>query len=170
MNQVVHRIWLFDRFALDLTRACLRADDKDIELRPKAFEVLRYLAENAGRLVAKQELAEAVWPHVTVSDDSIVQCIRELRLKLGDDDRNLIKTVSRRGHLLDAAGSSPAAGAAPNDRRIAPPQEVTFCRTKDGINLAVATNGNGLPVVKTGTWLTHIENDWKSPLWLPLFS
>jgi formylglycine-generating enzyme required for sulfatase activity/DNA-binding winged helix-turn-helix (wHTH) protein len=103
MNQIVHRVLRFDRFALDLTRGRLRAGDEDIQLRPKAFEVLCYLAANAGRLVLKQELYEAVWPDVTVSDDSIVQCIAELRHKLGDDDRRLIKTVSRRGYLLDAA-------------------------------------------------------------------
>jgi formylglycine-generating enzyme required for sulfatase activity/DNA-binding winged helix-turn-helix (wHTH) protein len=108
MNQAVHRILLFDRFALDLTRGCLRAGHQDIELRPKTFEVLRYLAENAGRLVAKQELYQAVWPDVTVSDDSIAQCIRELRLKLGDDNHSLIKTVSRRGYLLDAAVTAEA--------------------------------------------------------------
>jgi formylglycine-generating enzyme required for sulfatase activity len=43
---------------------------------------------------------------VTVSDDSIAQCIRELREKLGDNDHNLIKTVSRRGYLLNAAVSA----------------------------------------------------------------
>jgi formylglycine-generating enzyme required for sulfatase activity len=96
------RVLYFDRFSLDLARGCLRAGDQDIELRPKTFEVLRYLAANAGRLVAKQELYDAVWPNVTVSDDSIAQCIRELRGKLADDDHNLIKTVSRRGYLLDA--------------------------------------------------------------------
>src|SRR6267154_6237575 len=102
MNQVGHRILLFDRFALDLTRGSLRAGDHDIELRPKTFEVLRYLAENAGRLVSKQEIYDAVWPDVTVSDDSIAQCVRELRDRLGDNDHNLIKTVSRRGYLLSA--------------------------------------------------------------------
>src|SRR6266446_8668935 len=103
MNQaVMHRVLRFDRFVLDLTRGCLRAGDHDIELRPKAFEVLYHLAENAGRLVTKQELYEAVWPNVVVSDDSIAQCIRELRGKLADDNHTLIKTVSRRGYLLDA--------------------------------------------------------------------
>ena len=62
MDHVVHRVLRFDRFALDLARGCLRVGDQDIDLRPKAFEVLRYLAENAGRLVSKQELFEAVWP------------------------------------------------------------------------------------------------------------
>src|SRR5262249_3508275 len=49
------------------------------------------------------ELFEAVWPDVSVCDDSLVQCIRELRQKLGDEDRRLIKTVSRRGYMLDVA-------------------------------------------------------------------
>src|SRR5262245_21206915 len=93
----------FDRFTLDVTRGSLRIGDQEVDLRPKTFEVLRYLARNAGRLVPKQELAEAVWPNVYVSDDSLAQCIRELRDKLGDDEHRLIKTVHRRGYLLDAA-------------------------------------------------------------------
>src|SRR5229473_5189863 len=107
MDHIVHRILRFDRFALDLARGCLRAGDQAIDLRPKTFEVLCYLAENAGRLVPKQELFEAVWPTVTVCDDSLVQCVRELRQKLGDDDHRLIKTVSRRGYLLDATVLAP---------------------------------------------------------------
>jgi pimeloyl-ACP methyl ester carboxylesterase len=47
---------------------------------------------------------------------------------------------------------------------------VTFCRTPDGVNLAVATAGNGLPVVKTANWLNHIEHDWNSPVWSPLLA
>src|SRR5215470_15376987 len=104
------RVLYFDRFSLDFARGCLRVDEEDIELRPKAFEVLKYLTEDAGRLVGKQELYDAIWPNVIVSDDSIAQCIRELRGKLGDDDHSLIKTVSRRGYLLDATvtASAPA--------------------------------------------------------------
>src|SRR5262245_45010592 len=101
MDHLVHRALQFDRFTLDLARGCLRARDQEIDLRPKTFEVLCYFAENAGRLVPKQELFEAVWPNVTVCDDSLVQCIRELRRKLGDSDHRLIKTVYRRGYLLD---------------------------------------------------------------------
>src|SRR5215475_4503208 len=105
MDHIVHRVLRFDRFALDLARGCLRAGDQEIDVRPKTFEVLRYLAENARRLVSKQELFEALWPNVSVGDDSLVQCIHELRQKLGDDGRRLIKTVSRRGYLLDATVS-----------------------------------------------------------------
>ena len=102
MDEIVHRILRFDRFALDLTRGCLRSGDRDLQLRPKAFEVLLYLVDNAGRLVGKEELQKTVWRDVVVSDDSLVQCIRQLRRTLGDDDHRLIKTVARRGYLLDA--------------------------------------------------------------------
>jgi len=84
---------------------------QDIYLRPKAFDVLCYLVESAGRLVSKSELYQAIWPNVAVSDDSLVQCIRELRQKLGDDEHRLIKTVSRRGYLLDASVSGLAQDA-----------------------------------------------------------
>jgi DNA-binding winged helix-turn-helix (wHTH) protein len=102
MDQILSNCLQFDRFTLDLARGTLRVGGEEIALRPKAFEVLRHLAENAGRLVLKQELHEAVWPCVTVTDDSLVQCIRELRQMLGDEERSLIKTVSRRGYLLNA--------------------------------------------------------------------
>src|SRR6266849_10034035 len=108
MDHIVHRILRFDRFALDLARGCLRAGDQQIELRPKTFEVLRYLAENAGRLVPKQELFEAVWPNVSVCDDSLVQCIRELRQKLGHPGRRPHITESPRVYVLDVTASAQA--------------------------------------------------------------
>jgi sulfatase modifying factor 1 len=106
MDHTVRQVLRFDRFALDLARGCLRGGDQEIDLRPKTFDVLCHLAENAGRLVSKQELFEVVWPNVTVGDDSLVQCIRELRQKLGDEDRRLIKTVPGRGYLLVVAVSA----------------------------------------------------------------
>jgi DNA-binding winged helix-turn-helix (wHTH) protein len=103
MDQIIPTILRFDRFELDLMRGCVRVAGRDRDLRPKAFQLLCYLAENAGRLVSKQQLHDAVWGHVTVSDDALVQCIRELRQKLGDGDRTLIRTVPRRGYLLNAS-------------------------------------------------------------------
>src|SRR5262245_52597276 len=109
MSMLPPRVLCFDRFALDLTRGCLRHADQDIALPPKAFEVLRYLAENAGRLIPKDELIKAVWSDVFVSDDSLVQCIALLRNELGDTDRRLIKTVLRRGYRFDVPVSLEAA-------------------------------------------------------------
>jgi len=96
----------FDRFALDLTRGFLRSGEQDIDLQPKSFAVLCHLAQNAARLVPKEELYDAVWPKVVVSHDSLVQCIGELRRKLDDHDRRSIKTVFRRGYLLDVPVSA----------------------------------------------------------------
>jgi DNA-binding winged helix-turn-helix (wHTH) protein/TolB-like protein len=72
-----------------------------IDLRPQAFAVLRYLVEHAGRLVTKDELMEAVWPGLSVTDDSLVQCIHEIRRALRDDEHTVLKTVPKRGYRLD---------------------------------------------------------------------
>lgn len=125
MDESVPRILQFDRFVLDLARGCLSRDGRELELRPKTFKVLCHLAERAGRLVAKEELQKAVWNDIVVSDDSLVQCIRQLRHTLADDQHRLIKTVARRGYLLDAQvsehglASPPAPLALPDKPSIA---------------------------------------------------
>jgi TolB-like protein/cytochrome c-type biogenesis protein CcmH/NrfG len=113
VDEAVHRILKFDRFELDLTRGCVRMDGCELDLRPMAFRVLCHLAGHAGRLVAKEELQRAVWNRVVVSDDSLVQCIRQLRQALGDDQHRLIKTVARRGYLLDVQVSEHGVSRSP---------------------------------------------------------
>ena len=73
----------FDRYVLDLDRGCLLLDENEIALRPKTFAVLRYLVDNSGRLVSKDELFAAVWPNLAITDDALVQSIGELRRALG---------------------------------------------------------------------------------------
>lgn len=93
----------FAGFELDQQRAELRgADGVAIKLRPKTLEMLRVFASSGGRVLSKQELMEAVWPNVHVGEDSLFQCIRELRTALGDDRRQLIKLASGGGYLLAA--------------------------------------------------------------------
>lgn len=95
------RLLRFAGFELDQQRAELRGPDgSPIKLRPKTFEMLRVFAASSGRLLTKQELMEAVWPNVHVGEDSLFQCIRELRTALGDERRQLIKLVSGGGYLL----------------------------------------------------------------------
>ena len=101
MYQTANHVLRFEHFTLDLTRGCLRSGNEDVALRPKVFQLLRYFAENAGRLVSKEELCGVLWPNTFVSDDALVQCIRELRDRLSDADHHLIKTVPRRGYMLD---------------------------------------------------------------------
>src|ERR1700734_1786456 len=91
----------FAGFELDRPRAELRGlGGEAIRLRPKTLAVLTLLADNSGRVLSKQELMDAVWPNIHVGDDSLFQCIREIRTALGDDQRQLIKVVSGRGYLF----------------------------------------------------------------------
>jgi class 3 adenylate cyclase len=48
-------------------------------------------------------------------------------------------------------------------------QEIQFCVTPDGVQLAYARTGNGPPLVKTGNWMTHLEFDFESPIWGRLY-
>jgi DNA-binding winged helix-turn-helix (wHTH) protein len=96
-----HKSLQFEGFTLDLDRLCLHGPSGRVNLRRKDFEVLRYLAEHAGRVVSKEEIMNAVWPDVTVSDESLTQCISEVRHALGSEGRRIIKTVARRGYVID---------------------------------------------------------------------
>ncbi|MCP3469213.1 winged helix-turn-helix domain-containing protein [Bradyrhizobium sp. CCGUVB1N3] len=110
----------FADFELDPQRAELRGrNGETIRLRPKSFDMLELLATNAGRVLSKQELIEALWPDVHVSDDSLFQCIREIRAALGDEKRELIRLVSGRGYLFDVAVSR-ASDAIPVSDPVAP--------------------------------------------------
>jgi DNA-binding winged helix-turn-helix (wHTH) protein/Flp pilus assembly protein TadD len=93
----------FSGFELDSERAELRRPDgESSKLRPKTLEILRLLAGNAGRVLSKQQLMEAVWPNVHVGEDSLFQCIREIRAALGDDKRQVVRVISGRGYLFQA--------------------------------------------------------------------
>ena len=84
-------------------QSCIVLGDSDIRhLRPKTFAVLIYLCEQRGRLVAKDELIKAVWRDVCVTDDSLVQCIVEIRRALGSSNGRYLRTVTRLGYLIHA--------------------------------------------------------------------
>jgi TolB-like protein/DNA-binding winged helix-turn-helix (wHTH) protein/Tfp pilus assembly protein PilF len=97
-------------FTIDFERRLLLDhQDRPVELRPQAYEVLRVLALNAGRLVIKEELFASVWSGVVVTDDSLVQAISDIRHALGEAGRRLVKTIPRRGYMLVlATASAPA--------------------------------------------------------------
>ncbi len=101
MQKPVHQIYSFDEFTLDLTRGSLLRGAEEIKLRPKSFEVLKYLAENGGRLISKDELIETVWQGMAVSDGSLVQCLIEIRQALDDKSQEIIRTVPRRGYIFE---------------------------------------------------------------------
>src|SRR5262249_37771544 len=102
----------FEGYTLDFARSSLRTADRNVELRPKAFEVLRYLVENADRIVTKEELLKAIWPNVIVTDEALTHCISEVRQAIGDSGQTIVATVPRRGYRFVATVSRIAASGA----------------------------------------------------------
>jgi DNA-binding winged helix-turn-helix (wHTH) protein len=103
-------MYKFPPFRLDTDNACLwrrheSDNDERTSLTPKAFAVLRYLVERAGRLVTQAELLEAVWPETYIKPEVLKSRIFELRSALGDRPKTprYIETVPRRGYRFIAA-------------------------------------------------------------------
>ena len=97
-------------YTLDLDQAqLLDLHGQAVELRPQALAVLLELGRRHGELVTKLDLSARVWPGVSVTDDSLVQCVVEIRRALGDTRQQVVRTMPRRGYLLivDAADTAP---------------------------------------------------------------
>jgi DNA-binding winged helix-turn-helix (wHTH) protein len=109
---------VFPPFRLDTANQCLwrRGDtgqEARILLTPKAFAVLAYLVEHAGRLVTPDELLEAAWSGRVVEPQAVRKHILEVRVALGDRPKNslFIETLPRRGYRFIAPVSGPVASS-----------------------------------------------------------
>jgi DNA-binding winged helix-turn-helix (wHTH) protein len=82
----------------------LSLDDEVVQLEPKLMDVLVYLAENAGQVMSKIDITDAVWPDVFITESVITRSIAGLRRAFGDDvkDPRFIETISKRGYRLIA--------------------------------------------------------------------
>src|SRR5262245_37930358 len=99
---------LLHGFEIDFERNELRTvTGAHVELRPRSFAVLRLLAQNAGRLVTKDEIMARVWDDAAVTEHALTQCIADIRRTIGDNDRGIIRTIARRGYLLAAESGAP---------------------------------------------------------------
>jgi len=94
-------VFEFGDFRLDAARGALLRGEDEIHLRPQSFRVLEYLVRNAGRLVTRRELMDAVWGPAVVTDDSLTQCLIDIRRALGDEASGAVRTVPRRGFVFE---------------------------------------------------------------------
>jgi tetratricopeptide (TPR) repeat protein/DNA-binding winged helix-turn-helix (wHTH) protein len=85
------------------TETIFRAGEER-RLRQKSFQVLLYLLEHRDRVVTREELFDAIWPDIVVTEDTLVQCIVEIRKVLGDNPRQprFVRTVPKRGYRFMA--------------------------------------------------------------------
>lgn len=157
MAAVASSVVRFGDFALDLRKCTLLRLSEEIRLRPRVFDVLHYLVAHPGRVITKEELIESVWASIHVTDDALVQCMREVRAALSDNDRQMIKTIPRRGYLFTLDPRQDSSG----HQEIADHRETTaFCYTEDGVRIAMASTGQGPPLIRTPTWFNHLAYDW----------
>jgi len=171
--------FVFGDCAIDPGRRELTRGNAVVEVEPQVFDLLLLLVRRRDQVVSRDDLLDSVWNGRIVSESTVNSRIAAARRAIGDsgDEQQLIRTVARRGvrFVGDVREEPSHAGAAALDvvaartpAAAAPAQEVTFCRTPDGVHLAVATVGDGPPLVKAANWLNHIEYDWTSPIWSPL--
>lgn len=121
------------------TRELTDASGQPVQLRHKSKAVLQCLLENPGQVVTKDALMAAVWPRTTVSDESLVQCVADIRRVIGAEARKVVETVPREGYRINVG--APAEQA---------PSRI--------LALAIAA---GLALLAIGGWVGL--NAWQSP-------
>jgi pimeloyl-ACP methyl ester carboxylesterase/DNA-binding winged helix-turn-helix (wHTH) protein len=186
-------IYVFEPRTLDVDRRELRHGADVTAVEPQVFDILEYLIRHRERVVGGRELIAAVWCDRVISESTLSSRISAARQAIGDsgEKQSLIRTVSRKGYRFVGAvreerGSEGRAGAAPSDAApsdaaaapsagaqasrpaVHAAQAVRFCKSHDGVNLAVATAGRGPPLVKAAHWTSNLEYDWQNPLTGPL--
>ncbi|MCK5326565.1 MAG: winged helix-turn-helix domain-containing protein, partial [Woeseiaceae bacterium] len=95
------------RFTVDPREGTVAGTGGTVRLEPKVMEVLAVLASHPGRVVSRQELLDAVWPNVVVTEHTLSRCIYQLRNELGkiggqpnQSEFNPIETLPKRGYRL----------------------------------------------------------------------
>jgi TolB-like protein len=96
---------------IDYAAACLRRAGLPLQLRPKSFDVLAYLSRNRGRLVSKAELIDRIWGDIAVTENSLVQCIKDIRQAVNGESQFEIRTVPKRGYQFEGILAEAAARA-----------------------------------------------------------
>ena len=154
---------VFPPFELDLASGRLLRGSDPVELRPKAFGVLRHMAERPGKLITKEELLQTVWPNVHVGDDVLKVQIAEIRKVLSDTCREpkFIETAHRRGYRFIGGLTNPEALAEHDQAEEIP--ETHYTRSGDA-NIAYQVMGDGpVDLVFVMGWVSHLEYFWTEP-------
>jgi pimeloyl-ACP methyl ester carboxylesterase/DNA-binding winged helix-turn-helix (wHTH) protein len=166
----------FDEYVVDTDRVEIRHGGTLISVEPQVFDLLIYLIAHRDRVVSRDEILDQIWHGRFVSLSTLTTRINAARIAIGDSGRqqNKIKTLSRKGYRFVAESveeiphelvqeSANHASASVSEHGLH--QQIKFCQSADGVNIAYARVGQGQPVIKAGNWLNHLEYDWESPVW-----
>jgi len=99
---------------VDESLGCIKRNGEESYVRPKVFQLLLFLLEHRHRIVGKEELIESIWGATAVSDDALVQLMKEVRRALGDDPRRpqFIKTFPKMGYRFIGPAQEQLVGGA----------------------------------------------------------
>lgn len=161
-------------FKIDEVRQELVGPEGEIiRVRPQSLEVFRVLLNNPDKIVSKHYIFKEIWGDSIVTDDSIVQCIADIRRGLGSEYRKMLQTIPKKGYRLVAAENArrfrkTSTGVEQNEKfntaeELRDNQKIRFCFTEDGVRIAYATLGKGTPVIFVANWLTHLKHDLLFP-------
>ncbi|HMK10484.1 MAG TPA: alpha/beta fold hydrolase [Acidimicrobiales bacterium] len=161
--------YAFGDTLLDTTRYSLYRNEEPQHVEPQVFDVLTHLVHNRDRVVSKNELLDEIWGHQFVTESALTTRIKQLRQAVGDTgkEQRIVQTIHGRGYRFIAPVVEVADAverpklAVPEELR----QDIHFCTTSDGTQLAYATIGSGPPLVRAAHWITHLDFDWQSPVW-----
>ncbi|MBO6718931.1 MAG: alpha/beta hydrolase [Rhizobiaceae bacterium] len=148
--------------AIDTGTQELRVGGQIRAVEPQVLRLLLYLIDNRHRVVSRDDLVDAVWGGRIVSEAAIAGAISAARKAVGDSGarQQLIKTVARRGVRFVADLTS----AAPEHAAVDAKPELHICRAADGVGITYSRVGNGKPLIKTASWINHLQHDWTSPV------
>src|SRR6201985_1376956 len=102
---IVRRKLGFGPFELSIGERVLQRDGQVLPLGDRALDILIYLADRSGEIVAKQELIDHVWPEVTVEEGSLRVHVAAIRKALGDGQfgNRYIANIKGRGYSFVGA-------------------------------------------------------------------
>ena len=97
-------IFCFEDYVLEVLQRELRYQGKAVDMEPRAFDVLVYLVLNSDRAVDKNELQDAIWPGMIVTETAMTRAVMKARKAVGDDAsaQRFIKTLHGHGYRFVA--------------------------------------------------------------------
>jgi len=98
-------IFRFGQCTIDLARRELKRGGEEVEVQPRVFDLLVYLATHAERAIDKDELQDAVWPGMFITETALTRAVMKARKAVGDDAnrQQVIKTIHGHGYRFVAA-------------------------------------------------------------------
>ncbi len=122
MTSPIHR---FAAFELDRDGRTLRLDGREIPLQPRVFDLLLYLVEHQDRVVSKEELLDALWPGVVVTESSLQRAVSLARAALQQGGLGeALRNYARRGYRFVAESAPPACSGEPSASALALAEQV----------------------------------------------